>query len=603
MFSRRHVGPAFAAGAIAAAAEAAWHLALNAPALRPPLWRTVTAEALVAGAFVVVLAWAYTGAFRIAGRRRPTEGFPAAGAFAALAAPVLWYAALRLLPEAKLAWVAAVVIGLAGAPLVAWVLALVARRRKAVIALVGGAAFVLLALTALSILERTRPVRPDRTNFLLITLDTTRADRLGCYGHAAARTPTLDALAAGGLKVDPAYCLSPLTAPSHATMMTSLYAETTGVVLNGMRLRGDVPTVSEQFRAAGYATAAFAASSSVHARATALDRGFEFYDDAVTPREAYRPSALAPLRLAEKFALLAPDDNDAERPAAAVTTAALRWFGRHRHKPFFVWVHYFDPHDDYLPPAAYVPPGLAGLSVQRRINSRWGEEDPRPRITRHLSTLYDGELAYVDAELGRLLDGLTALGLAERTVVMVVGDHGEAFREHGTQYHGFRLYEEEVRVPFLVGDLGGNLPRPRHPPAMATTLDVAPTLLDLAGLPIPPTMRGRALFNSAPASPPAAYAVCLPDPLRESKYARGRWDMVARPDAKLILAFEGEAEYYDLEDDPGETKNLAAENPEIGAALRAELEALRATVEPAPAPTRAVDEETVTKLRALGYIQ
>ena len=119
-----------------------------------------------------------------------------------------------------------------------------------------------------------------------------------------------------------------------------------------------------------------------------------------------------------------------------------------------------------------------------------------------LAGRYDGEIAYMDAELGRLLDGLATLGLADRTVVMVVGDHGEAFREHGTQYHGFRLYEEEVRVPFIVGDLGGDLPTPPRPPAMATTLDVAPTLLDLAGLPIPPTMRGRALFSSAAAPPP-----------------------------------------------------------------------------------------------------
>ncbi|UCH77503.1 MAG: sulfatase [Candidatus Coatesbacteria bacterium] len=602
MFSRGYVVPAFAAGALAAAAEAGWHLALNAPALRQPLWRTVAAEALVAGAFVFALAWAYTAVFRVA-RRRRKEGFPAAGAFAALAAPLLWYTIYRLLPEAKLAWVVALVIGLAGAPLVAWALALLARRRKAVVILAGVAAFILLGLTALSLLERTRPARADRANFLLVTLDTVRADRLGCYGYAAARTPILDSLAARGLKVDPAYCLEPLTAPSHATMMTSLYPETTGVVLNGMRLRNDVPTVGEQFRAAGYATAAFVAASSVHARDTALDRGFELYDDAVTPREAYRPSPLAPLGLAEKFALLAPDDNDAERPAAAVTTAALRWFGRHRRKPFFVWVHYFDPHDDYLPPAEYAPPRLTNPFVQRRVNRRWGDNDPRPRIARYISDLYDGEIAYVDAELGRLLDGLAALGLADRTVVMVVGDHGEAFREHGTQYHGFRLYEEEVRVPFLVTDLGGHLPTPTRPPAMATTLDVAPTLLDLAGLPIPPTMRGRPLFASAAAPAPAAYGVCLPDPLRKSKYARGRLEMAARPGEKVIVSAGGKIEYYDLENDPGETEDVASDNPEAGAALRAELEALRATVDPAPAPTRAVDEETVAKLRALGYIQ
>jgi len=347
--------------------------------------------------------------------------------------------------------------------------------------------------------------------------------------------------------------------------MTSLYPEATGVILNGMKLRADVPTLGEQFRGAGYVTAAVVASSSVYARDTALDRGFEFYDDAVTPREGYRPSPWMPLAAAEKLSLLAEDENGAERSADEVTDAGLRWLKRQRRRPFFLWLHYFDPHDDYLPPADFAPPGLGGRPIQRKINENWAEGKGGPKLPGRVAALYDGEIAFMDAEIGRFLTTLERKGLAERTIVAVVGDHGEAFGDHGTKYHGFRLYHEEIDVPFIISDLGGNLPTLPVAQRQVTTLDVAPTLLDLAGIPVPSTMRGRALFGDA--KPAAAYCICVPEPLRESKYSIGRLEALVTPEEKLIVHGDGTAEYYDLTKDPGETNDLVGEQPGRVAAL------------------------------------
>lgn len=603
MFNVRYLRAMLIAAALGAGFEASWQLARNLPILREPAWRTVLADALVAGVFTAALFWVYVALLRRT-RRRDPAGAPTVGIYAAALAPWLWHAAHAALPPAKLAWVAALAAGFIAAPFVGKLLVLIFRRRAAAFTLAAVAAAAMLFFAAYTLLARTDPAPSDRTNFLLITVDTTRADRIGCYGHAEARTPTLDGLARRGAKFEPARCLEPLTAPSHATIMTSLYPETTGVLLNAMQLRDDVPTLAEQFRSAGYATAAFVGSSSVWARDTALDRGFDTYDDAVTPVESYRPSPLMPALVAEKLSLLAPDDNPAERPANEVTDAGGRWLRRHPGKPFFMWLHYFDPHDDYLPPSGYAPPGLSSLTTQRRVNTRWAEGTGGAMLPSRIGALYDGEIAFMDAQIGRFLDELEKSGLARHTVVLVVGDHGEAFDDHGTKYHGFRLYREETDVPFIVCDLGGDLPTPPVPPNNVSTLDVAPTLLDLAGLPIPPGMRGQALFGlPAAESPVPAYGICLPDPMRESKHSVGRLEMVATVSEKLIVHHDGTVEYYDLLNDPGEQADLAADNEERVAALRVDLGRVKGSIEPAPAPRRDVDDETVDKLRALGYIK
>jgi arylsulfatase A-like enzyme len=601
MFNRRFLQAAITAAILGAAVEASWQLARNLPVLREPAWLTAVADALVAWAITFALFWLYAALLRRSRLPRDAEAVPNAAAYAAVSAPLLWYAIYHAIPVARLSWVVALVVGASAAPIIGAALASILRRRNVANATAAAGALLLLVLTASALLEQTRPAEPGRANFLLITLDTTRADRLGCYGYPKARTANLDRLAAQGAKFDRALCLEPLTAPSHATMMTSLYPETTGVLLNAMRLRADVPTLAERFRDAGYATAAFVASCTVQARNTALDRGFDLYDDAVTPREGYHSSPLVPLAVAEKLSMLADDENRGERPADEVTDAAIRWLKQPRRRPFFIWLHYFDPHDDYLPPARYVQRGLAGRPLQKRINENWAEGKGGPKLPKRIAALYDGEIAFMDAEIGRFFAGLERARLASRTLVLVVGDHGEAFGEHGTKYHGFRLYGEEIRVPFIVCDLGGSLPALPEAPLQVTTLDVAPTILDLAGLPVPRNMRGRALFRNADPTP--AYCICVPDPLRKNKDAVGRMDAFATPEEKLILHADGNAEYYDLAEDPEEKDDSARERPARVAELRAALEVVRAGVEPSPPPTREIDSDTMDKLRALGYIK
>jgi arylsulfatase A-like enzyme len=602
MFNKHYLQATLATGALGAAFEASWQLARNYAVLRPPLGRTVAADALVAWAVTAALFWVYAAAFRATRRRRDNSAEPTAAAYAAIAAPFLWFAGRVFLPQAKLSWAAALTLAVLTAPVVGAAVAAFLRRRQVAAALAGAAAATLLVLTAVNLLEQTRPLEPDRANVVLITLDTTRADHIGCYGYSDARTPNLDRLAEAGVQFDRALCLVPLTAPSHATIMTSLYPETTGVVLNGMRLRADVPTLGEQFLNVGYATAAFVASSSVCARDTALDRGFELYDDAVTPAEGYHPSPMMPLGAAEKLSLLAKDDDGAERPADEVTDAALRWLERRRHRPFFLWLHYFDPHDDYLPPAAFAPPGLSGRHLQERINKNWAGGKGGPNLPANVAALYDGEIAFMDAEIGRFLDALDDMGMRQRTTVVVVADHGEAFGEHGTKYHGFRLYHEEIEVPLIVCDLGGNLPPLPDAPGPVSALDVAPTILDLAGIPIPPSMRGHALFRETESSSPI-YCICVPEVRRESKYAIGRLEALVAPGEKLIVHNDGSLEYYDLAADPFEKDDVADERRDRVAALLATIEGVQATVEPAPAAVLSTDQDTIDKLRALGYIK
>jgi arylsulfatase A-like enzyme len=593
MFNIRYLRATLTAAALGAAFEASWQLGRNYGVLRSPVWRTVLADALVAWAVTAALFWVYAAALRMIRRRRDPSVEPTAAAYAAIAAPFLWYVAYRAWPPAGPSWVPALALGVLVAPLVGTALASVIRRKQVAAVLAGAAALVLLALTASSFLERTRPPGSGPVNVVLITLDTTRADRLGCYGYDAARTPNLDRLAELGAKFEHASCLEPLTAPSHATIMTSLYPETTGVILNGIRLRPDVPTLSEQFRGAGYATSAFVASSSLSARDTTLDRGFEFYDDVLNPRDGYCPSPLMPTAAAEKLSLLAKDDDGAARPANEVTDAALKWLKRHRRRPFFMWLHYSDPHGPYAPPPAFAPPGLSNRSLQRRINKNWAASKGGPKLPRHIAALYNGEIAFVDAEIGRFVEGLHDTGIAYKTTVVVVGDHGEAFGEHGTKFHGFRLYREEVEVPLLCCDLGGYLPPLPRASRAASTLDVAPTVLDLAGIPVPSSMRGRALFTTAEPAP--TYCICVPEAGRNSKYAIGRLEALVIPGEKLIVHSDGAVEYYDLETDPYETNDLAAEKQERVAELLATLDAVRATVETAPVPAVSANPDTMDK--------
>jgi len=251
-----------------------------------------------------------------------------------------------------------------------------------------------------------------RPNVLLITLDTTRADRLGCYGDRDALTPRLDGLAADGTRFDAAYTPSPMTLPAHATLLTGLEPPEHGVRINGrQRLPDGVSTVAEALRSRGYRTSAFVAAY-VLARRFGLDRGFETYDDDL--------SAALPQTVHEQLSV--------SRPGDVVAGAALDWLGSvvREGAPFFAWVHFYDAH--------YPPHAHASLDGTRFAGA----------------ASYDAGIAFMDQQVGRLLDFLDASGHARDTVVIAVGDHGEGLGEHGDQEHGYLLNEEVLRVPLLL---------------------------------------------------------------------------------------------------------------------------------------------------------
>lgn len=290
---------------------------------------------------------------------------------------------------------------------------------------------------------RASTVKPASSrNLVLITLDTTRADHLGAWGWPHARTPNLDALAARGTRFARCDTAAPVTLPSHATLLTGLYPPRHGVRDNGtFVLNAKMETVAERLRTRGYDTAAVV-SAVVLARRHGLDQGFRIYDD----------------DLGEGYAA---GTEVSERTAEAATAAALAAAAKLT-PPFFLWVHYFDPHDEYRPP------------------TRFADRATGPH------RLYDGEIAYVDEQVGKLL-----AGLPKDVAVAVVGDHGEMLGEHGEDAHGLLLNRGARRVPLILA--GAGVPAGKTVDCLVRTADVVPTLLSLAGAPAP-GLDGRSLL-------------------------------------------------------------------------------------------------------------
>jgi arylsulfatase A-like enzyme/Flp pilus assembly protein TadD len=405
--------------------------------------------------------------------------------------------------------------------------------------------------------------RSPPRNLLLITIDTLRADRLGCYGYAAARTPNLDRLAAEGVRFDAAIAPAPITLPSHASLLTGRYPASHGVHSNGReRLPAEIPTLAEAAATRFPRRAAIVASVTLD-RLFGLDRGFLEYDDRL-PAEP-DPSFL----------------NRQERRAEEIAVLATRWLAGSQ-EPFLLWVHLFDPHAPYQPP------------------SPWREE---------MSDPYDGEIAAADATVGRILAALEPSGAIDRTLVVVAGDHGEDLRDHGEPTHGVFLYDASIRVPLLFRYPSG-LPAGRVVTAQVRLIDVMPTLLEISGLPIPPGVQGASLVplltGAQEATEREAYAeTLLPalqfgwSPLRALR--AGGWKYVAAPEEEL----------YELAADPREKTNLAASRPKVVAELRARLEqAAKRVSERAEssgagsggAEAARLDGEMRRQLESLGYI-
>jgi arylsulfatase A-like enzyme len=426
---------------------------------------------------------------------------------------------------------------------------------------------------------------------LLVTIDTLRADHCSAYGYARPTTPHLDALARRGVQFDVAYAPMATTAPSHATLFTGLLPAWHGLVKNGHVMAAAHRTLAEALRERGYRTGAVV-SSFVLDRRFGLDRGFASYDDRFSGRD--------PSLKTKKWKRIHVDQ-PFDRRADETSERAVQWLRENGYlrrerppgqPPFFLWVHYFDPHDPYDPPdeyrARFPPLGAAPLDAQ--------------------VAAYDAEVRFTDEQLGALTGALAAEGALERTVTVVTADHGEGLMQHGHMVHGLHLYEEAVRVPLVV-----HWPHrlaPRRVGAPVQLADLAPTLARLAGATWPERPgQGRSLdgvMSGRDRLDPSREVFLQRRqyerraegrrPVKGQKYAlrAGRWKYIESRE-------EGTFELYDLEKDPGERQNLLASPPSEAAALPARLERW---VSAAPrAPEVVVDEETARKLRSLGYVQ
>ncbi|MCB9865976.1 MAG: sulfatase-like hydrolase/transferase [Phycisphaerales bacterium] len=391
-------------------------------------------------------------------------------------------------------------------------------------------------------------------NLLFVTFDTTRPDHLGCYGYADAHTPTVDSLAAHGVRFDDAVTSVPLTLPSHSVMMTGEYPFKLGVHDNGQHLSGRNVTLAEVLSTNGYATAAFVGAFVLDQR-WGIDQGFDVYDFHV--------------KGANRIAL---DSIVAERPADAVSNSALRWLKERSaaqdKRPFFMWLHYFDPHYPYESPLISLP----GL-------------ENRP---------YDAEIAMADAQLKRVLDQLDEQKLLDDTLVVFVTDHGEGFFEKDEAYHGIFLYETTLHTAIMLSNPRLFTQPYRVDDRVVGTVDLMPTILELLDIRSNIDFAGRSL--RAPRDPDRAVYIETEFPLANGCAALYG---LRRHHDKFISA--PESEYYDLERDPGETDNLYDEAEPAVAALKAQLRGLlegtagRQPTEPGLTP------EEQRALGALGY--
>ena len=446
-----------------------------------------------------------------------------------------------------------------------------------------------LALAALAVLAGGCRRAPDRPNLVLVTVDTLRADHTTPYGYARDTTPVLARLAREGVVVDQAYAPMATTGPSHAALLTSRYPIALGYLRNGQRLDEGQTTLAERLRAAGYRTSA-AVSSFVLDKRLGFAQGFGTYECRFEKRRA-----TATMERWEGLTVPAGFD----RRADETTDVALAWLARRgKDRPFFLWVHYFDPHQPYSPPAPY----------DRRFA---GAGEPGPAGT---AALYDGEIAFTDHQLGRLLEAIEAEGPSARTLVVVTADHGEGLMQHGHMGHGLHLYEEAVRVP-LIYRWPGVLPAGARVPGPVEHVDLVPTVLDLIGVPRGPddvqgqslaaALRGRA---GTPGRDPRR-TVFLQRRLYDTDVVsgfrvKGEKFAVRAGQWKYIEAAEEQTrELYDLRADPGEAKDLFAAQGAVAAGLARGLAGWRARLDRRARARDDSSPEMQEALRALGYVQ
>ncbi len=401
-------------------------------------------------------------------------------------------------------------------------------------------------------------------NVVLITIDTVRADHVGCYGDRQAHTPTLDVLARQGILFRTAVAQVPLTLPSHCSIMTGTYPPLHGVRDNlGYTLGDNPPTLATLLKQKGYATAAFVAAEVLDPR-RGLNQGFDTYSSPFRQKSGRNNPLVFNLQ-------------DVRRPAEEVVNDALSWMRaqpRGLDKPFFVWIHLYDPHKPYDPPEPF-----------RSL----------------LPTPYDGEIAYADEAVGKFLAYLREHSLYDPTLIVAASDHGESLGEHGEDTHGFFIYDATLLVPLIIKPPASAAMTPRRIDAPVRSVDIAPTVLQFLGIPPAPSMQGSGLLSlmqGKTTTSPTGVAYCESfypsefgwSPLRGVR--TGRYKYIDAPKPEL----------YDLASDPQETHNLDQTQHAVALELKSQFDSLVARVTPKAPPRRTpVSPADAEMLASLGY--
>jgi len=397
--------------------------------------------------------------------------------------------------------------------------------------------------------------RDSSLNVLLITLDTTRADRLGSYGYAPASTPNLDFLAANGVRFANAYCQVPLTCPSHCSILTGTTPLYHQVRNNGAYyLAPELQTLAEALKDRDLKTAAFVSSFTVDSR-FGLDQGFDVYEDQFAPGQAFK--AL-----------------NSEKRAEDVFAPFADWLDENRASQFFSWVHFFDPHIPYDPPSPYREqfPG-----------------DP-----------YDGEIAYMDSFIGRILDKLGEYAILDRTLIVVAGDHGEAFGEKQERGHGIFIYEGSMKVP-LIFYATNHLPQGEVVDARVRLIDVMPSILDMLDVPPVESVQGTSLLPYMTGKDKRDLATYMESFFPRENY--GWSELVGLIDGPWKYIKAPREELYNIDQDPLEETNLIQQERKVVQEKKEQLaEFIKNSTAPLVTEKRAMSDEEIQRLRSLGYI-
>ncbi len=452
--------------------------------------------------------------------------------------------------------------------------------------LAGGLALFIGSLPTLA--ERPQP----RTSVVLITVDTLRADHLSCYGYHLITSPRLDRLAEQGVRFERARTTIPLTGPAHTSLFTSRYPQETGARVNGQPVARDprLLTLARILERNGYRTAAYVSAWPLKKRLTRLHRGFQVYDQ----------------EFGRNYQWL-----NSYRSAEDVTPKAMEWLRSHYEQPFFLWVHYFDPHGPYVlwEEFADLKPNPAGHS-----RTRPEDEEMEERIRN-----YDSEIAYTDHHIGKLLDEMQKLGIRDSTLTVVLADHGESLGERDYVGHGRQLYDNIVRIPMIFHHPGA-LPTGRVVRQNVTLLDVTPTILDLVGVEPPLPFQGKSLLPYMDDLPlpedRSTYFMTFPGkPGQAPKWISWLWHLPSgkklplkmgqlRGDRKLIWTpTSNEVEVFNLAQDRNEENPIfAGESP---SPIRARVDHLKSWYRSTNRHAKnrpTLKKRDIEVLRTLGYI-